>query len=255
MSDIVSVEAIAGKIYLIRGTKVMLDRDLATLYGVETKRLKEQVRRNIERFPEDFMFELTKEELKNWRSQFATSNQYIMGLRIPPFAFTEHGVLMLSSVLKSERAVQVNIQIMRVFTKLRQLVLDNEELRKELGELKQITDERFQIVFETLDQLINIENRPKKKIGFTVKEKQKAYGKSLPKKALDEFSLTPQAFRIWINIPGDIQIKILNDVWCRTCSDITGIGSVSGKVEKGMLILKGICTRCGNPVARVIENE
>jgi ORF6N domain-containing protein len=255
MSDIVSVEAIAGKIYLIRGTKVMLDRDLATLYGVETKRLKEQVRRNIERFPEDFMFELTKEELKNWRSQFATSNQYIMGLRIPPFAFTEHGVLMLSSVLKSERAVQVNIQIMRVFTKLRQLVLDNEELRKELGELKQITDERFQIVFETLDQLINIENRPKKKIGFTVKEKQKAYGKSLPKKALDEFSLTPQAFRIWINIPGDIQIKILNDVWCRTCSDTTGIGSVNGKIEKGMLILKGICTRCGNPVTRAIENE
>ncbi|MCD4791382.1 MAG: ORF6N domain-containing protein, partial [Bacteroidales bacterium] len=183
----------------------MLDRDLAELYGIETKRLKEQVRRNIERFPEDFMFELTKEELKNWRSQFATSNQYIMGLRIPPFAFTEHGVLMLSSVLKSERAVQVNIQIMRVFTKLRQMVLDNEELRKELGELKQITDERFQIVFEKLDQLINIENRPKKKIGFTVKEKQKAYGKSLPKKALDEFSLTPQAFRIWINIPGDIQ--------------------------------------------------
>jgi len=255
MSDIVSVEAIAGKIYLIRGTKVMLDRDLATLYGVETKRLKEQVRRNIERFPEDFMFELTKEELKNWRSQFATSNQYIMGLRIPPFAFTEHGVLMLSSVLKSERAVQVNIQIMRVFTRLRQAILNNADLRKELEELKQITDERFQIVFETLDQLINIENTEKKKIGFTVKEKQKAYGKALPTKSLDEFSLTPQAFRIWINIPGDIQIKILNDVWCRTCSDTTGIGSVNGKIEKGMLILKGICTRCGNPVARVIENE
>ena len=87
----------------------MQDRDLAELYGIETKRLKEQVRRNIERFPEDFMFELTKEELKNWRSQFATSNQDITGLRIPPFAFTEYGVLMLSSVLKSERAVQVNI--------------------------------------------------------------------------------------------------------------------------------------------------
>ena len=177
MSDIVSVETITGKIHLIRGTKVMLDRDLASLYGVETKRLKEQVRRNIERFPEDFMFELTKEELKNWRSQIATSNQDIMGLRIPPFAFTEHGVLMLSSVLKSERAVQVNIQIMRVFVKLRQLFLDNKELRKELEELKQITDERFQIVFETLDQLINIENKPKKKIGFTVKEKLSSYGK------------------------------------------------------------------------------
>jgi hypothetical protein len=180
MSNDVSIETIAGKIYLIRGIKVMLDRDLATLYGVETKRLKEQVRRNIVRFPEDFMFELTKEELKNWRSQIATSNQDMMGLRIPPFAFTEHGVLMLSSVLKSERAVQVNIQIMRVFVKLRQLFLDNEELRKELEALKQITDERFQIVFETLDQLINIENKPKKKIGFTAKEKRSSYGK--PKK-------------------------------------------------------------------------
>ncbi|MBW2608239.1 MAG: ORF6N domain-containing protein [Deltaproteobacteria bacterium] len=183
MSGIVSVEAISDKIYLIRGLKVMLDRDLAELYGIETKRLKEQVRRNIERFPEDFMIELTKEELKNWRSQFATSNQYIMGLRIPPFAFTEHGVLMLSSVLKSERAVQVNIQIMRVFVKLRQLFLDNKDIRKELEEFKHLTDERFQIVFETLDQLINIENTEKKKIGFTVKEKQKAYGKSMPKKS------------------------------------------------------------------------
>ncbi|MFC1857314.1 ORF6N domain-containing protein [Thermodesulfobacteriota bacterium] len=109
MAALVPVESIVGKIYFIRGIKVMLDRDLAELYGIETKRLKEQVRRNIERFPEDFMFELTKEELKNWRSQFATINQDIMGLRIPPFAFTEHGVLMLSSVLKSERAVQVNI--------------------------------------------------------------------------------------------------------------------------------------------------
>jgi len=255
MSDIVSFEAIADKIYLIRGLNVMLDRDLAKIYGIETKRLKEQVRRNIERFPEDFMFELTKEELKNWRSQFATSNQYIMELRIPPFVFTEHGVLMLSSVLKSERAVQVNIQIMRIFLKLGQLFLDNEEVRKEFEDLKQITGQRFQIVFETLDQLMNIENTEKKKIGFTVKKKQKAYDKSIPTKAQDEFSLTPQAFRIWINIPGDIQIKILNNVWCRTCSDITGIGSVSGKIEKGMLILKGICTRCGNPVARVIENE
>ena len=109
MKTLVPIELIASKIYLIRGIKVMLDRDLAELYGVDTKRLKEQVRRNIERFPEDFMFELTKEELENWRSQFATSNRDIMGLRIPPFAFTEHGVLMLSSVLKSERAIQVNI--------------------------------------------------------------------------------------------------------------------------------------------------
>jgi len=160
-----------------------------------------------------------------------TSNQYIMGLRIPPFAFTEHGVLMLSSVLKSERAVHVNIQIMRVFVKLRQLFLDNEDIRKELEEVKQITDERFQIVFETLDQLINIKNTKKKKIGFTVKEKQKVYGKSIPTKALDEFSLTPQARSVWDNILGDIQMKILNNVWGSSCSDTTGIGSVNGKIE------------------------
>ncbi len=178
MTALVPIERIASKIYLIRELKVMLDRDLAELYGVETKRLKEQVRRNIERFPEDFMFELTKEELNNWRSQFATSNQDIMGLRIPPFAFTEHGILMLSSVLKSDRAIHVNIQIMRVFVKFRQLLVDNEELRKELSEFKQITEERFQIVFETLDQLLTVESKPKKKeIGFTIKEKQKAYGK------------------------------------------------------------------------------
>jgi hypothetical protein len=177
MSDIVSVETIAGKIHLIRGTKVMLDRDLAELYGVETKALKQAVRRNFKRFPHDFMFELTKEELKNWRSQFVTSNSIKMGLRHSPMAFTEQGVAMLSSVLKSDRAVEVNIQIIRVFVKLRQLFLDNEELRKELEELKQITDERFQIVFETLDQLINIENKPKKKIGFTAKEKRGSYCK------------------------------------------------------------------------------
>jgi len=176
MKTLVPVDRITSKIYLIRGIKVMLDRDLAELYGVETKRLKEQVRRNIERFPEDFMFELTKEELKNWRSQFATSNQDIMGLRISPFAFTEHGILMLSSILKSERAVQVNIQIMRTFTKLREALLDNRNLRRELEDFKQVTEERFGIVFETLDKLLQIEDKPKKKIGYTVKERQARYG-------------------------------------------------------------------------------
>ncbi len=209
MSDVISVETIAGKIYLIRGTKIMLDRDLAELYGVETKVLKQAVRRNIKRFPPDFMFELTKKELKNWRSQFVTSNSIKMGLRHLPMAFTEQGIAMLSSVLKSDRAVEVNILVIRVFVKLRQLVLDNEDLRKEFEELKQITDERFQIVFETLDQLINIENTEKKKIGFTVKEKQKAYGKSMPKAAHVKFSLTPKAQEIWNAIPGDFQISFL----------------------------------------------
>ena len=176
MSDVVSVEAIAGKIYLIRGTKIMLDRDLATLYGVETKVLKQAVRRNIKRFPTDFMFELTKKEELSLRSQNVTLKRG-QHSKYLPFAFTEQGVAMLSSVLKSDRAVEVNIQIMRVFVKLRQLFLDNKDIRKELEELKQITDQRFQIVFETLDQLINIENKPKKKIGFTVKEELSKYGK------------------------------------------------------------------------------
>jgi len=159
----------------------MLDRDLSELYGVETKQLKRAVRRNIDRFPSDFMFDLTKNELENWRRQIGTSNSDKMGLRYKPMAFTEQGVAMLSSVLNSKRAIQVNIQIIRTFTKLRKMVLDNKEFRKEFEELKQITDERFQIVFETLDQLINIENRPKKKIGFTVKEKKAAYGKRTKK--------------------------------------------------------------------------
>jgi hypothetical protein len=177
MKALVPIERITSKIYLIRNVKVMLDRDLAELYGVETKRLKEQVRRNIERFPEDFMFELTKNELKNWRSQFATSNQDIMGLRIPPFVFTEHGILMLSSVLKSKRAIQVNIQIMRTFTQLRKMLSTHEDLKRKIESMEKKYDQQFQIVFEAIKQLLSEEDKPKKKIGFTVKEKQKAYGK------------------------------------------------------------------------------
>ena len=177
MKTLVPIELIASKIYLIRGIKVMLDRDLAELYGVETKVLKQAVRRNIDRFPPDFMFEMTKMELTNWRSQFVTSKSDKMGLRYKPMAFTEQGVAMLSSVLRSNRAIHVNIQIMRTFTKLREALLDNKDLRKELEELKQLSEERFRIVFETLDQLLTIESKPKKKIGYTVKEKQKAYGK------------------------------------------------------------------------------
>ena len=175
MSDIVSVETIAGKIHPIRGMKVILDADLAELYGVATKALNQAVTRNEQRFPPDFMFRLAKEE----KQELVTNCDRLDRLKHSsalPRVFTEQGVAMLSSVLRSERAIHVNIQIMRVFTRLRQMVLDNEELRKELEELKQITDERFQIVFETLDQLINIENKPKKKIGFTVKEKLGSYG-------------------------------------------------------------------------------
>lgn len=143
---------------------MLLDRDLTELYEVETKRLKEQVKRNLDRFPEDFMFELTQTEFDNMRSQIATSKRG--GTRYVPMAFTEQGVGMLSSVLRSDRAIQVNIQIMRAFIKTRQFVLDNKELKRELEELRKQTDERFQIVFETLDQLIAIEEKPKRKIGF-----------------------------------------------------------------------------------------
>ncbi len=177
MNKIIPIEKITTLIYLIRGQKVMLDRDLAVLYGVETKRLKEQVKRNIERFPEDFMFEFSKSEFKNWRSQFATSNTDKMGLRYSPMAFTELGVAMLSSVLRSKTAIQVNIQIMRAFTKMRQQIFDNAELRREIENIREDTDGKFRIVFETLDQLLTVENESKKKIGYTAKEKQAEYGK------------------------------------------------------------------------------
>lgn len=175
MNDIIPIENITGLIYLIRGQRVMLDRDIAELYGVETKRLKEQVKRNIERFPEDFMFELSPREYGNLRSHFATSSWG--GTRYIPMAFTEHGILMISSVLKNDKAIQVNIQIMRAFMKMRQFIFDNAELRKQIDELKADTDGKFRIVFETLDQLLFIENKPKKKIGFMAKEKQVEYGK------------------------------------------------------------------------------
>ena len=231
----------------------MLDRSLAELYGVKTKVLKQAVKRNIGRFPKDFMFELTKLEFDNLRSQIVTSSWG--GTRYSPMVFTEQGVAMLSSVLNSDTAIKVNIQIMRAFTQLRQMLSTHKDLKKKIETMEKKYDQQFQIVFEAIKQLLEADAKPRKKIGFTVKEKQKAYGKSLPTKALDEFFLTPQAQKIWDSIPGDFQMKLLNNVWCRTCSDTTGIGSVSGKVEKGMLILKGICTRCGNPVARVIENE
>ena len=255
MTKLVSTETIASKIHLIRDHKVILDRDLAELYGVETKRLKEQVRRSIERFPEDFMFELTKEELKNWRSQFATSNPDIMGLRIPPFAFTEHGVLMLSSVLKSERAVQVNIQIMRTFTRLRRMLSTHDDLKRKIESMEKKYDQQFQTVFEAIKQLLEIENKPKPKIGYTVKEKVSAYQKNRLAAITNGFSLTAQARKLWEAIPGEVRVKLLNNVWCVDCRQATGICEVSGSVKKGMLVLTGRCTTCGGRVARVIEND
>jgi len=164
MSDIVPVERVTEKIYDIRNKKVMLDRDLAELYQVETKYLKQTVRRNIERFPSDFMFELSEEELKILRSQIATSSWG--GVRYSPFAFTEQGVAMLSSVLKSKRAIQVNIQIMRAFTQLRTMVAGYKELKAKIEAMEERYDEQFQIVFNAIKSLIELEERPKRKIGF-----------------------------------------------------------------------------------------
>lgn len=165
-TDLVATEQITGKIYFIRSVKVMLDRDLATLYEVETRVLKQAVRRNIQRFPDDFMFELTKKEFADWRSQFVTSNSDKIGLRYSPMVFTEQGVAMLSSILKSDRAIQVNIQIMRIFTKMRRMITEHEELRTAVEELKQQTGEKFEVVFSVLDKLLTDENKPNRKIGF-----------------------------------------------------------------------------------------
>lgn len=165
-SELITLDQITGKIYNIRGVKVMIDRDLADLYGVKTKALKQAVKRNLQRFPEDFMFELSKDEFKHWRSQFVTSNSDKMGLRYAPMAFTEQGVAMLSSVLRSDRAILVNIQIMRTFTKLRHVLLENEELKLAVEDLRNQTDKKFEIVFSVLDKLLNKEEGPKRKIGF-----------------------------------------------------------------------------------------
>jgi len=142
-TELVTSEQITEKIYVIRGVKVMLDWDLAALYRVETKYLKQSVRRNINRFPDDFMFELSKEEFANLKSQIENFDSDKRRLRYAPMAFTEQGVAMLSSVLRSDRAIQVNIKIMRTFTKMRNMIAENEELRKALEELKQQADERF----------------------------------------------------------------------------------------------------------------
>ena len=148
-------DVVINKIYFIRNQKVMLDRDLAELYSVETKRLNEQVKRNLSRFPEDFMFQLSEIEFQNLKSQFATSSWG--GIRKLPYVFTEHGVLMLSSVLNSEKAIQTNIQIMRIFTKIRQMLVDTTELRLDVETIKKKIENQgknIELVFQYLDELI-----------------------------------------------------------------------------------------------------
>jgi len=163
-------EIITNKIFLIRDQKVMVDRDLAELYGVETKYLKRQVKRNTDRFPEDFMFELTKEEFANWRSQFVTSNSSNkMGLRYAPYVFTEQGVAMLSSVLNSPKAIAVNIKIIRVFTKLREMLFNNKDLLLRMEKIERklsSQNKNIELVFQYLDELSEKKEKPITKIGY-----------------------------------------------------------------------------------------
>lgn len=166
---IISEETISDKIYFIRNQKVMLDRDLALLYGIENKRLNEQVKRNISRFPEDFMFQLNQIEFQNLKSQIATSSWG--GSRKLPFAFTEHGVLMLSSILNSDKAIQTNIQIMRIFTKVRQMLLDTTDLKIDIMQIQKKLenhDKNIELVFSYLDELTDKKEneKPRTKIGY-----------------------------------------------------------------------------------------
>lgn len=175
--SLVSGLIIQEKIYFIRGKKVMLDRDLALLYGVETKRLNEAVRRNISRFPEDFMFQINKDEEVNLKLQFKTSNysrsQFATlkvgrgrNIKYQPFAFTEQGIAMLSSVLNSEKAISVNIQIIRVFTKISELVDVYKDLREKIEEMEKTNNLNFKEIFRVIKLLIQEKRTQKTKIGF-----------------------------------------------------------------------------------------
>ncbi len=159
-------ERIMSRIYFIRGEKVMFDRDLAELYGVETRILKQAVKRNLDRFPSDFMFQLNKKELEIWRSQIVMSKSDKQGLRWLPIVFTEQGVAMLSAVLKSKRAVAVSIQIVRTFVKLREILSTHTKLREKVELMEDKYDKSFKVVFQMIARLMKEDAQPKKRIGF-----------------------------------------------------------------------------------------
>lgn len=171
-------EVVMNKIYVVRNVKVMLDRDLAELYGVETKVLKQAVKRNPKRFPSDFMFEMSEKEFEAWRNEYATTGGDKKGLRYAPYCFTEQGVAMLSSILNSDRAIQVNIQIIRVFTKMRNLVETHKEILQKLEKMekKEIEqDENIMMIFEYIKKLEEAkqqeaEYQNRKRIGFKNEE-------------------------------------------------------------------------------------
>lgn len=174
MKSIIPTETIENKIFLIRGQKVMLDRDLAALYGVKTKYLNQQVNRNIERFPSSFMFRLTTEETTEL---VANCNRFasLKHSRFAPYAFTEHGVAMLASVLKSKIAVKISIRIIETFIRIRQIISGNNELSRRLDEIEKKYDAQFKIVFDAIRELMSPAYSPKKQIGFTAKEKRAKY--------------------------------------------------------------------------------
>ncbi len=167
---IIPEEHVMARIFLIRKEKVMLDFHLAEMYQMETKVLKQAVRRNIERFPDDFMFELTKKEWSNLRSQFVTSSSAWVGTRYSPFAFTEFDVAMLSSVLNSQRAIEMNIAIIRTFVFLRRAAVNYQELLKKLESMERKYEGRFSEIFKALNYLINPPAKNNKRIGFKRKD-------------------------------------------------------------------------------------
>ncbi len=164
MNELIEFNDITSRIYTIRGIKVMLDRDLAALYKVETRILNQAVRRHLKRFPDDFMFQLDKPEFDNLKSQFVISSWG--GIRKMPLAFTEQGVAMLSGILNSDRAIEVNIQIMRAFVQLRHIAIEHADLKREIEALRNQTEERFEIVFEVLDKLVSDDESSNRKIGY-----------------------------------------------------------------------------------------
>ena len=172
MKDLLPGKAIVEKIILIRGEKVLLDRDLALLYGVETRVLNQAVSRNIRRFPGDFMFDLNREEIRNI-SQIVISSNIKYSKRVR--AFTEQGVAMLSSVLNSDRAIDVNIEIMRAFVRLREILSTHKDLKHKLHALEIKYDEQFKIVFEAISSLMFDEEKPKREIGFAIEEPKAEY--------------------------------------------------------------------------------
>lgn len=176
MISVVTMEAIERKIYLIRGAKIMLDSDLAGLYGVTTKALVQAVKRNARRFPGDFAFQLSYPDVMGLRSQIVTSKSGRGGRRYLPYAFTEQGIAMLSTVLKSDRAIEVNILIMRAFVKLREMIASHKDLAKKLDELEKKYDTQFRVVFDAIRALVAQPEPKAKKIGF-IRERQALSGR------------------------------------------------------------------------------